>query len=145
MILLGQLSLSLHQPVQALPIFTSVARTDPSSEEALHGLLTCATQTHDTKQAAAVGAHLAQVLARHDRMAHLTDQIRLNQKDIAAALEMARLEEQDGDPRMAEAFYDQAIRLAPDDARPRPALAAFLRRAGRPDEARQALNPQFVP
>lgn len=145
LILLGRLSLDAHQPAQALQIYQSVVKAHPNSEEALQGLVTCYTQSGDSGKAGAAAGRLAEALTRHNRMAHLTDQIRLNQQDIGAALEMARLEEQDGDNRMAEAFYDQAIRLAPADPRPRPALAAFLRRTGRPELAKQATRTDFLP
>jgi Flp pilus assembly protein TadD len=94
---------------------------------------------------AATSAELERVLARHDRIAHLTHVMGFDHHDTADGLELARLVEEDGRFSQARAYYEQLVRQAPQDARTRRALSGFYRRMGRPEKARLALEPQFVP
>ena len=78
-------------------------------------------------------------------MEHLQVVISMKPGDTASGLELARLEEEEGQYRAAQQQFEKLVRQAPGDPRTHPALAAFLRRMGRPDLAAQAERPDFVP
>jgi Flp pilus assembly protein TadD len=94
---------------------------------------------------ASVAAVLQKVLARHDRINHLTYVMAFDHQNTSAGLELAHLEEEEGRYSQARAFYEQLVRQAPNDPRLRQALAGFYQRMGSPDKARRARQPQFIP
>lgn len=143
--LLGQLDLDAGRTQHALRVYSAGRRVAPHSEAMLRGLADCCTRLGRTAEAVALTAELRKVLARHDRIAHLTHVMGFNHHDTAAGLELARLVEEDGQSSQARAYYEQLVRQSPHDPRPRRALSRFYRRIGRPDEARQAMRPQFLP
>jgi tetratricopeptide (TPR) repeat protein len=142
---LGQLYLDAGQLPQALSVYTAGRRVAPNSEGMLRGLQSCYTQLGRTADAAAVSAEFQKVLARHDRIAHLTHVMGFNHHDTTAGLELARLVEEDGRSAQARAYYEQLVRQSPNDPRTRRALSGFYQRMGRSDRARLALQPQFMP
>jgi tetratricopeptide (TPR) repeat protein len=143
--LLGQLYLDAGRPRDALRVFTAGRRAAPTAEGILRGLADCYTQLGDRSAAAAVNAEFQKVLARRDRIVHLTHVMGFNHHDTTAGLELARLVEVDGRLTQARAYYEQLVRQAPSDPRPRHALAGFYKRMGELDRARQALQPTFTP
>ena len=133
-ILLGQALLDARQPTQALPAFRQAQALMPNSIPALQGLLTCYTLLGRLDPAARTRAALDTALARHVRMGHASDLLLANPEDTAAALEMARLREENGEPALAESYYRRAVRHAPQDPRAQAALAGFLERTRRAAE-----------
>src|SRR5205085_8746988 len=111
----------------------------------LRGLMDGYTRLGRTADAAAVSRTFQRVLARHDRISHLTLVLGFNHQNAAAGLELARLVEEDGRHAQAQAFYEQLVRQAPSDPKMRNALSGFYRRMGWPDRARRAIQPQIVP
>ena len=143
--LLGQLYLETGRPVEALHTYQMGLHSAPNDEGILNGLVQGFTQVHDTVAVQYLAGQLQIVHARHDRIEHLKNVLGFNHADISACLEMGRLEEAEGNPVLAQNYYVSAVSQAPNDPRTRPALAAFMRRTGRPDLARQALRPDFIP
>jgi len=130
-VLLGQALLDARQPAQALKAFRQAQAVSPNSVLALHGLLTCYTLLGQSGSVAPTRTALNASLARRVRMGHASDLLLANPDNTAAALEMARLREENGEPALAESYYRRAVRHAPQDIRARAALADFLQRAGR--------------
>lgn len=62
-------------------------------------------------------ADLEAETARRERIARISDRLNASPSDTAAALEMARLREEDGEGALAESYYRRAVRHAPEDAR----------------------------
>ncbi|MBV9851725.1 MAG: tetratricopeptide repeat protein [Armatimonadetes bacterium] len=143
--LLGQLYLDVNRPQDALRTFQIAAQLLPNDEGVLHGLVGCYTRLGQSRQAAAAAARLQTETARHDRIAHLQEVMRFNHADVASGLELARLEEEDGDLRQAQQYYVALVQTASRDPRTHAALAAFLRRIGRPELAKQAARLDFTP
>lgn len=131
-ILLGQLELKSGRVDEALLLFQRAHALTPSSQPALHGLMDCYTQRGEARQAALAAARLQAVTMRHDRIAHLEDALHLNPASVPANLEMARLQEDDGNFRLAHAYYAQAAHHSPPDPRAQTALAGFLHRHSQP-------------
>ena len=142
---LGSLYLASHRTSDALRAYQAGQRLKPDSGLMLNGLVTCYSLLGKPQLAAAAAARLQATTALDNRIAHLHDALRLNPKDVTDGLELARLEEQDSNAKGAQGYYFQLIRAVPTDPRVRPALAAFYRRQGQPDMARQALRPDYVP
>ncbi|MDQ2687626.1 MAG: tetratricopeptide repeat protein [Armatimonadota bacterium] len=142
---LGELYLFLNRTPDALRVYQSGLRQDPHSEEMLHGLLRCYGRLGQAGQAAQVSATLQQESARHQRMTHLKDVTSLNPADIPSGVELARLQEQEGDDAEAYRLYVRLVTHSPSDPRPRRALADFYRRHDRPGLAQQVLRPDFTP
>lgn len=130
-VLLGQISLEAQDPAGALPLFQQAQRTAPFSQDVLHGLMTCYARLGRPALAAQTAAILNAAVSRHTQISLLQDKLRLHPGDTTAALEAARLEEEDKNLPLAETYYRQAAHHAPQDARAQAALAGFLRRAGR--------------
>ena len=143
--LLGQFYLDAGRPQDALRTYLAIAPLQANDEDILHGLVECYTRLGQSRQATAAATRLNAVTARRDRIKHLEFIARLNPSDIGSGLELARLQEEDGQLDPAEATYRRLVRAAPHDPRTRPALATFYRRMGRGDLARRAANPDFVP
>jgi Flp pilus assembly protein TadD len=143
--LLAQLYLDADRPRDALRVCTQGRHVAPNEEGILRGLAEAYRRLGRTADAASVTREFQNVLARHDRITHLTHVMGFNHRDTAAGLELARLVEADGQLTQARAYYEQLVRQAPKDPRTRPALAGFYTRMGRPEKARQALRPSFVP
>lgn len=142
---LGQLYLDLNQPDDALRIYSVGRDLAPNNEDILHGLVVCYTRLGDSNKAASLAVELQKATARHNRIDYLTHAMGFNHLNTNAGLELARLEEEDGRDDLALAYYTQLVRQSPHDPGTHPALAQFLKRAGRPDLARQALRPDFMP
>ena len=142
---LGALYLASHRTSDALRAYQAGQRLEPTSGLMLHGLVTCYSQLGKPQLAARAAATLQATTALVNRIAHLQDALKLNPHDVTGGLELARLEEQDENPKGAQGYYLQLLRAVPGDPRLRPALAAFYRRQGQPDMARQALRPDFMP
>lgn len=143
--LLGQLYLDADQPREALRVYGAGRRAAPNDEGILRGLMDCYRRLGKSAEVGETSAALQRVLARHDRIAHLTHVMGFNHHDTTAGLELARLVEEDGRLSQAKAYYEQLVRQAPQDMRARRALSGFYRRMGRPDKARLALERQFIP
>ena len=135
-LLLGQIYLSADRVPEALKAFQAAQTLHPGVAEILSGLVTCYSRLHDTARAAQAAATLQALNARSDRIEHLKTTLGLRPTDIAVRLELARLEEDNGDVPAAQDNYAQAARQAPDDPRVRAALAALRRRhpPGSPSE-----------
>lgn len=131
-ILLGQLLLKSGHIAEALPLFQRAQRLTSSSQPAWQGILDCDTRLGKTREAALAAVRLQVVTARHDRIAHLEDALHLNPSNISATLQMARLQEDDGELRLAHAYYQQAAHHSPPDPRAQTALAGFLHRHSQP-------------
>jgi tetratricopeptide (TPR) repeat protein len=144
-VLLGQLYLDADRPRDALRVYTAGRRVSPYAEGILRGLADAYRRLGRTADAASVTAEFQKVLARHDRIAHLTHVMGFNHHDTNAGLELARLVEEDGRSTQARAYFEQLVRQAPEDPRTRRALAGFYTRSGRRDQARRALQPSYVP
>ena len=143
--LLAQLYLNDHRPAAALRICRQALQQAPNNTDILFQLVGCYSRLGQPKMADIISSHLHQVTLRHDRIEHLKHVMGFNHDDVAAGLELARLEEDDGDLPMAQLYYVQIVRDMPHDQRTHPALAAFLRRLGRRDLAKRASDPNFVP
>ena len=135
-VLLGQILLDAHQTAQALAAFRQALALAPSSVLALHGLLTCDAALGRPGEAARTRALLDTALARRVRMGHASDLLLASPADTAAMLDMARLREENGEPTLAESYFHRAVRVAPQDAHARAALADYLRRAQHKMETR---------
>lgn len=135
-VLLGQILLDAHQTAQALAAFRQALALAPSSVLALHGLLTCDAALGRPGEAARTRALLDTALARRVRMGHASDLLLASPADTAAMLDMARLREENGEPTLAESYFRRAVRVAPQDAHARAALADYLRRAQHKMETR---------
>lgn len=142
--LLGMLYLNSNQPEQALRVFTAAQRFG-TSESVVHGLLDASRQLGHVKEAEAYAAALQVITARHDRISHLKHVMGFNHNDVTSGLELAELEEQDGNRKQAITYFVQLVRQSPKDPRTRPALAREMNRAGSPDLAKRALDLHFAP
>jgi tetratricopeptide (TPR) repeat protein len=129
--LLGQLYLDSDRVPDALRVYTAGRRIAPNSEGMLRGLMDCYTRLGKTNDAASVSATFQQVLARHDRISHLTHVMGFNHHNTTAGLELARLVEADGRYEQARAYYEQLASQAPNDRRTRQALLGFYARMSR--------------
>lgn len=127
-ILLGQLELENRNFPAALVAFRQGQKVAPQSLPVLHGLITCYVRLKQPAIAAKTQAILDASLARKAKIAAQVDRLRLHPEDTNAALEMARLQEADGNLTLAETYYRQAVHYAPQNLPARAALAAFLRR-----------------
>lgn len=143
--LMGQLYLDSGRPRAALRAYLDARRVAPGSESVLSGLARCYGRLGDAGQAARFAREAEKASARHDRIEHLRHTMGFNHFDIPAGLELARLNEEDGNIGMARAYYEQIVRQSPRDPRTRPALAAFYKRQGRIERAQRALRPDFLP
>ena len=141
----GKIDLRLNRPQDALLAFQDGQRVDPHSEALLQGIMTSEVRLGRTQKANATASDLQQVTLRHNRIVHLEQMSDMKKISTAEGLELARLQEEEGQYRVAQAQLEQTMRQAPRDPRTHAALAAFLRRMGRPDLARQAASPNFVP
>ena len=126
--LLGQLYLDSDRVQDALRVYTAGRRIAPNSEGMLRGLMDCYTRLGQTNEAASVSATFQQMLARHDRISHLTHVMGFNHHNTTAGLELAKLVEADGRYAQARTYYEQLARQAPNDPRTRRALAGFYER-----------------
>lgn len=144
-VLMGQLLLASNKPAEALRDYETAAKIAPQAEDVLHGLVDCYGRLGQTKKADTVAARLQAATARHDRISHLKHVMGFNHFDTTSGLELARLEDEDGNQKMALRYYMQLVRQSPKDPRARATLVAFLRRAGRPDMAQRAAQPDFIP
>ena len=142
---LGELYFFMNRTSDALRVYQSGLRQNPHSEEMLHGLLRCYGRLGQADQAAQTSVRLQQESARHQRITHLKDVVSLNPSTVVPALELARLDEQDGDDGAAYNLYVKTVRRQPADSRPRRALSDFYRRHARPGLAQQVLRPDFMP
>jgi len=129
--LLGQLYLDSDQIQDALRVYMTGRRIAPNSEGMLRGLMDCYTRLGQTNEAASVSATFQQMLARHDRISHLTHVMGFNHHNTTAGLELAKLVEADGRYEQARAYYEQLARQAPEDRRTRQALLDFYARMSR--------------
>lgn len=111
----------------------------------LQGLSDAYSRLGRPADAASVLCEFRNVLARHDRIAHLTHVMRFNHRDTTAGLELARLVEEDGRSTQARAYYEQLVRQSPRDPRTRRALAGFYTRSGRREQARLVLQTSYIP
>lgn len=143
--LLGELYLKTGRPVDALHIYQAGLHVAPNDEGILHGLVQGFTQVHDAVAVQYIAKLLQTAQARHNQIDHLKHVLGFNHADIPACLELGRLEESEGNPAQAQNYYVSAVNQAPNNPLTRSALAAFMRRTGRPDMARQALRPDFIP
>jgi cytochrome c-type biogenesis protein CcmH/NrfG len=143
--LVGQLYLDAGRTGDALRVYEAGRRLAPDGVGILRGLAVCYGRLGQAKEQAAVARRLEQVLARRDRIAHLTSRMGYNHQDTVSGLELARLVERDGRLTQARAYYEQLVRQAPGDARVRSALAGFYQRMGWRQKAERAREPSFVP
>ena len=143
-ILLAHLEMESKRPADAVSDYQAALRISPHSSRALQGLAQCYAQLGEIRQAAKVSSVLREVNARHARMHFLKGALSANPNDADALLEIARLEEVEGDG-LAEGYYSQAVRVAPRAPKPRAALAAFYRKTGRIDAAIRTESPDFQP
>jgi len=127
-VLLGQLYLEAQNPSGALPLFQQAQQTAPFSQDVLHGLVTCYTRLGRPALAAHAAADLKATVSRRTQLSLLQDRLHLHPDDTAAALDAAHLEEENKELPLARTYYRQAVRYAPQDARARAALDAFLQR-----------------
>ncbi len=144
-ITLGELYLAANRPADARRTYQAGLAIDPNSEEMLHGLVTADTRLGDTSQADAASVRLQTETTRHQRITHLGDIVGLKPANIAAWLEKAGLQEQDGNFQGAGTTLVQMVRRNPQDPAARAALVSFYRRVGHPALAKQASDPAFVP
>lgn len=126
--ILGQLYLDSDRVQDAHRVYAGGLRIAPNSEAMLRGLAVCSSRLGRPDEAAALTATLQKVLARHDRIDHLTHVMGFNHFDTTAGLELARLVEEDGRYQQARAYYEQLYRQAPHDPRTGRALASFYAR-----------------
>lgn len=143
--LLARLYLSSNRPADALRTCQYVLQRAPNNMNVLSELVGCYTRLGRPEIAAKLSLRVSEVAQRQDRIGHLQEVMAFNHSNVSAGLELARLEEQEGDTKMALTYYVTMVRQAPNDPRTRPALAAFLRRTGHPEMANQAGQPDFVP
>jgi tetratricopeptide (TPR) repeat protein len=138
-LLLGQISLDADRPEEALTAFQAAAAGGgPNNEAVLAGLVSCYRRLARPREADQAATQLRQVVARHERINSLQRALNLNPADVAAGLELPRLEEADGDRATAQADYLRVLRQVPNDPRTHKAIAEFYRRIGRPDLAESA-------
>lgn len=142
---LGDLYLDMGRNADALRTFQEGLKSNPRSEEMMHGLVTSYTRLGQPQQAASIAARLQSLTTLHQRITHLQEVMKGDPANIAAGLELGRLQEQDGDDAAAHALYVSLVRRLPQDPRPRRALADFFLRHGSPRLARQALNTAHLP
>ncbi|MDQ2801086.1 MAG: tetratricopeptide repeat protein [Armatimonadota bacterium] len=144
-LLLGQILLDASRPAEALQAFQA-AETDHSlTQKALVGEEAADARLGRTTQAAAIAARIQAAATRQERIKQLSAILREHPADIAAGLELTRLEEDGSNAQAAQANYVILLRQAPHDPGAHAALADFFRRTGRADLARQALRPDYVP
>lgn len=147
--LLSQLYLSAGRLTDAERACQLGLQRDPNYADLLAQFAKCEALLGRSQSAAQASSRLQALRTRHDRISYLRQHLKtltvFRSSDVPAGLELARLEEEDGDMQDARTYYVTLVHLAPNDPRTRAALAGFLRRTGRPDLARQALNPKFVP
>jgi tetratricopeptide (TPR) repeat protein len=142
-LVLGQFYLDAKRPQEALKTYLAIDRNQPGNEAILHGLVECYNRLSRPDQAEKTADRLKIVLARHERITSLKNTLNSNPANVEAGLELARLEEKDGDMRAAHADYVRILNQAPEDPRVHVELAAFYRRTGRPDLAEQAETANY--
>lgn len=143
--LLGQLYLDDHNPTKAAVVFERAAQFAPGSESVLHGLVDSYNRLGDKDRAAQCAILLQAATARHDRIAHLKHVMGFTPGDVVSGLELAHLEEQDGNSKQAFLYYNQLLRQSPGNDKVRSEMVAYMERTGHPEFARQAADPHFVP
>jgi tetratricopeptide (TPR) repeat protein len=143
--LLGQLYLDADRTEDALRVYTAGRSEAPNAEGVFRGLMECYSRLNRTVELIAVTAEFEKVLARRDRIAHLTHVMGFDHKNTKAGLELARLVEEDGRIPQARAYYEQLVRQSPKEPRTRRALSGFYARLGWKEHARRALRPSFQP
>ncbi|HET6382122.1 MAG TPA: tetratricopeptide repeat protein [Armatimonadota bacterium] len=142
---LGQLYLDAGKPRLALNSFLESAKIQPNSEGALNGIEDSYTRLGLTRQRLAAAQALQDVVTRHDEIAHLKHVMGYNHFDTAAGLQLAALEDQDGNEKQAITYYEQLILQAPHDMRPRRGLSAVYKKIGEPRLAAIALRVDMLP
>lgn len=103
--LLGQLYLDGDQPQKALQIYLKSRQLFPASGVVVSGLLRTYTRLHDTTRAQQTATQLQIMTARHNRIDHLRHVLGFDSHNIQAALELARLREDDKDYGNAQKIY----------------------------------------
>ncbi len=144
-LLLGNLYLEAQNPQRALIVFTRGYQAHPEAEGMLRGLVDCYRRLGDTKNAIISADILQKESTRQDRIRHLEHVMGFNHFDTKSGMELARLEEEEGNTSKALVYYQQLLRQAPQDAAIRRALVACLQQAGQADLASKVAQPNFVP
>jgi tetratricopeptide (TPR) repeat protein len=142
---LGDLYLMANRLADANREFVAGLRMEPSSEQLLHGLAVTLTRSGDLKGAATVAARLRVETQRHQQMAYLRAVNRLQPHSVKTWQQLAALEEQDGDTEAAWETDEQMVRRNLKNPAARATLVNFYQSVGRPDLAKVAANPNFVP
>jgi protein O-GlcNAc transferase len=143
-VVLGQFYLDAKRPKDALQTYLAIAGSQPNNEAILNSLVDCYNRLARPDQAGKVAARLKIVGVRHQRINSLKRALNINPSNVDAGLELPRLEEEDGDREAAHADYVRILRQAPNDPRTHAGLAAFYRRAGRPDIAERAEDLDYM-
>lgn len=144
-IVLGQLELNADDTRRALNVYGAGLRRWPNSPGIIHGLVECFTRTGDTRRRKLAAADFEKVTRSHDRIAHLKHLMGFNHNDISSGLELARLEEDEGNTQQARTYFEQLVRQSPKESRTRKALIQFYKRHGQADLAQRATRPDFIP
>ncbi|MCA1597085.1 MAG: tetratricopeptide repeat protein [Chloroflexi bacterium] len=142
---LGQLYLDSGRPRDALAVFLAGLKRSGNDEGILHGLADTYHQLGMKANEIEADHELQIVGDRHEQIAHLKHVMGFNHFDLESGLKLARLEELDGDDRLAVTYYQQIVRQWPKDMRARRLLSNYYRRIGRPDLAATALRTDMVP
>lgn len=144
-LLLGSLYLEAQNPQRALRVYGAGYRVHPHAEGIIRGLVDCYQQMGDTRNAARYADMLQRANARHDRIRHLEQVMGFDHFDTRSGLELARLEEEEGDSTKALVYYQQLLRQSPQNGITRRALVDCLNRMGQTEMAAQAARPDFIP
>lgn len=142
---LGNIYRDLNRFQDAVEVYRAGLRIDPNTVEMLQGLTASYKRLGNAQQTEIAAARLHQVTQRHESITHLQDLLTLNHNDISSGLELAHLEEQDGNDTAAHGVYVQMLHQAPTDMRTHRALADFYRKHGNPDLAAKAMQPDYLP
>jgi tetratricopeptide (TPR) repeat protein len=144
-ITLGQLFLEANRPADALRIYQEGLTIDPNSAEMLHGVVNADLALGHAAQAQAAAKALLTETTRHQEITHLGDQISLNKNNEALVLARAHLEILDHSLPAALADYRALVQRNPNDKAARIGLMNLYQKMGRPDLAKRALDPHFIP
>jgi len=144
---LGDVTLKLNRPAEAIPIFLQAATLDPDDEKARNGLLRCYQRLGRVSDAETMARTIATLEARRQRIAHLADAFSFHSNDVAVGLELAALYEAQDRFSSARDILSRLTAHAPDSTVARKSLADFLARhpASAPDDGAPLPNAKTSP
>ena len=126
--LLGLLYLDAQQPAKALQAYQRGQQLEPFNETLYSGMMRCYALLGNEVKRRETAAQLQKVVAHSQRREYLRHELGFHHKNIEAALELARLWEDEGNYESAASTLKFATNQSPGNARVARAAQAFIER-----------------